>query len=694
MLENNDYNETTFEEFFSDALSQIPLYTGEWTNFNASDPGITILENLTAFNVLQQTYINRMTDSIQYGLLALAGIKRQPGKSAKVLLSLNGQVEEQIKFEKDRKFMVGDLCFENDEEIVLDNQRITDVFLKAKGKITSMEQILYSDIPVKSGIWGDKPKEGNAVYFIINKLSDEDKKIHMYVVTGASYPRNPIEWEEENPFAKVKWQLYTEKGYVDLKVEDNSECFLRDGQITLYMPKEKPAVYTHHGYNGYAVRAVLEKAEYDIPPKVNYISAFIFEVWQRDTKVLCLSYNDSIRIPVCADMSEKGYVRVYGRDEGEEDFYKYTKSDGVRSAGRFYEVRRLGYGRYRLRFSKKKYGYAPKEVKVVIYNEEMMKQYHLGMVQGYDNQEIKLPIKDIIPETFSVIAEYTDSKGIKKYNFVKPDEKGTDALVYELDESEGVMLIKSAGSFVNAELYLGSLAVTHGTKGNIDAGKKFTTEGYKEISFINISPGKGGKKKDSLQELKEQFAKKVNSQEVAVTAYDYERIVKNTPGLCINKVKAVADVDTNTVDIVVVPSDGAKFPRLSDTYRKIILGHINRYRPMLTRVNIVKPEYVAVDVNLNVRVKPHYMECESMIDEVIREQTDYINAEHGFGEVLQYERLYHAVSSLDCVAEIIELEISARNNALAKKQELNIKPEERCLLYPGNINITTELRRI
>jgi hypothetical protein len=393
-------------------------------------------------------------------------------------------------------------------------------------------------------------------------------------------------------------------------------------------------------------------------------------------------------------MLEYGYISVYGREEGDTDFYKYSVNNGIRSAGRFYDVRHLGAGRYRIRFSRKKYGYSPKDVKVVIYDEEMMKQYHLGTVLGYDNQEIRLPVNDIIPETFSVLVKYTDDKHMEKYDFVKADEADTDKLVYELDEAEGVMLIKSAGSFVNAELYLGSAAVTGGTEGNIDAGKKFTTDGYKNISFTNVSPGEGGKKKDSLQELKEQFAKKVNSQEVAVTARDYERIVKNTPGLCINKVKAVADERVNTVDIVVVPSGRDKFPKLTDTYRKIILRHINRYRPMLTRINIIKAEYVAVDVNLNVRVKPHYMECERMIEAVIREQTDYINAEHEFGEVLQYERLHHAISSLDCVTEIIELEINARNNALAKKQELNIRPEEKCLLYPGRIDITTSLRRL
>ena len=48
-----------FEEYYAEALTSIPLYNNEWTDFNASDPGMTMIENLTAFNVLQQSFLER-----------------------------------------------------------------------------------------------------------------------------------------------------------------------------------------------------------------------------------------------------------------------------------------------------------------------------------------------------------------------------------------------------------------------------------------------------------------------------------------------------------------------------------------------------------------------------------------------------------------------------------------------------------
>ncbi len=49
MLNDRFGEEKTYEELLSEALMKIPFYSEEWTNRNPSDPGITILENLTAF---------------------------------------------------------------------------------------------------------------------------------------------------------------------------------------------------------------------------------------------------------------------------------------------------------------------------------------------------------------------------------------------------------------------------------------------------------------------------------------------------------------------------------------------------------------------------------------------------------------------------------------------------------------------
>ena len=54
MLNSINLNDKSYEDLLAEAVTQIPLYSREWTNFNRSDPGITILQNLSAFHLLQQ----------------------------------------------------------------------------------------------------------------------------------------------------------------------------------------------------------------------------------------------------------------------------------------------------------------------------------------------------------------------------------------------------------------------------------------------------------------------------------------------------------------------------------------------------------------------------------------------------------------------------------------------------------------
>lgn len=43
-LQSPSLDTRTYKELLNEALSRIPVHTPEWTNFNESDPGVTLLE--------------------------------------------------------------------------------------------------------------------------------------------------------------------------------------------------------------------------------------------------------------------------------------------------------------------------------------------------------------------------------------------------------------------------------------------------------------------------------------------------------------------------------------------------------------------------------------------------------------------------------------------------------------------------
>jgi hypothetical protein len=86
MLNSIDLNDKTYEELLTEAIAQIPLYSREWTNYTPSDPGITMLQNLTAFQLLQQEEINEVSEEIQRKLLKLVGYSPRLNRPATVLV--------------------------------------------------------------------------------------------------------------------------------------------------------------------------------------------------------------------------------------------------------------------------------------------------------------------------------------------------------------------------------------------------------------------------------------------------------------------------------------------------------------------------------------------------------------------------------------------------------------------------------
>ncbi len=133
MLNVNDLKSRTYEERMEDVMRELPIRSSEWTNYNASDPGITILENFTAFLALQGSEIANLSYRAKMALLKMAGFIPARGKCARVLLNADG-IEGKHTLIPGQRFYIGDICFETNKEIKIGNSRITGVFSKIEGK--------------------------------------------------------------------------------------------------------------------------------------------------------------------------------------------------------------------------------------------------------------------------------------------------------------------------------------------------------------------------------------------------------------------------------------------------------------------------------------------------------------------------------------------------------------------------------
>src|SRR6059036_2830680 len=78
-----------YQDLLNEALARIPVHTPEWTNFNKSDPGVTIIE---IFAFLTETLLyrcNQVPERNRLKFLQLLGIPLQPGSAAQGLVTID-----------------------------------------------------------------------------------------------------------------------------------------------------------------------------------------------------------------------------------------------------------------------------------------------------------------------------------------------------------------------------------------------------------------------------------------------------------------------------------------------------------------------------------------------------------------------------------------------------------------------------
>ena len=76
-----------YQDLLDEALARIPVHNPEWTNFNRSDPGVTLIE---VFAFLTESLLyraNQVPDRNRRKFLSLLGVPLQPASSARGIVT-------------------------------------------------------------------------------------------------------------------------------------------------------------------------------------------------------------------------------------------------------------------------------------------------------------------------------------------------------------------------------------------------------------------------------------------------------------------------------------------------------------------------------------------------------------------------------------------------------------------------------
>ncbi|MDR1029213.1 MAG: baseplate J/gp47 family protein [Clostridiales Family XIII bacterium] len=695
MIDSINLADKTYEEILAEAIERIPMYTDEWTNFNVSDPGITILQNLSMFTALLREKINDVPEAVRFGLLGMLGFSPGAYRASEVFIGADG-LDGSLSFPLGEKFMAEDICFEADGEVRLDAWGVKGLYCENDEGLRDITYLQGGASRSGVAVFGAPAEVGARFYVLFDDIPKDRENLILIVRVTGDENRNAF-GDADPAFAELRWQFFAKDGWTDAEAVDETRGLLKDGIVKLSIDASQKARCAIGREEGYALRCVLRSGRYDISPRIHAITANVFKACQKDSKVTTRSLPGRGSVLYRDRVGMNGYCTVFCDEDGSGAYRKYTPFDGRKAVGRFYEERRTAEG-IDIRFDAARFGFGPDAredaVRVVGCDAAVAEHLVLGRLMGYDDQTLRVEGFDhILADDFCVLAEGRDEDGTGVYFFVRPDEEDEGKFRYRVSSDVSELRVCDPGNMDGFLLHLASCSVTEGARGNVRAGTSFvpkflSAERERAVPSIeNALPSGGGTTRESAEQLRLRFLADLWSPTVAVTIGDYEHIVKSAPGLCIHKVKAVAALGRNLVRIAVKPYGEEDMPSLSPLYADIILRHLEQRRMIGTKVELIPPVYTAVDVHAVVYVKNYYENAKEIVESYLRDELDGVSGSLPFGTRISYNSIYKGLEALECVETLFEFAIAPRDRLSARLEGPDIVFRDDTLCYPGELRL-------
>jgi len=240
VLKAPNLDDRKFQDIVSEARSKIPLYCPKWTDYNLSDPGITLIE-LFAWMVDMLLYrLNRVPEKNYIKFMELIGIHLEPPKPATVDVAFRLSAPQPEATTIPKGTEVATVRTETEEAITFTtNQDLTIILPTLVYSLTTPDDATFDDCmpllknpDLQVSIFQEVPEENNALYLGFS----EDLRAHALMLTidcsiegiGVD-PRNP-------PLAWEFWDGEHEK-WSPLRLETDTTGGLNaSGHVTLYIP--------------------------------------------------------------------------------------------------------------------------------------------------------------------------------------------------------------------------------------------------------------------------------------------------------------------------------------------------------------------------------------------------------------------------------------------------------------------------
>lgn len=672
-----------FEEIVERARKMIPGLYPEWTDYNYHDPGITMLELLAWLKETQQFHMDQIGEYHIQQYIRLLGERQRETAPAKAMVSVSCPKQLGTVL-KGSRFWASEIPFETCDSRYLENA-LPGRFLVTEPGQEKKDGSVYQPGTGSQHIrmFGGKAENGTSFWigFSSGLKRGEEHRLYFRLFHGYRIPRNPIPAHRTAdgpcpfsfvPLASVTAEYFCEGEFRPVEwYRDGTYQFLEDGFFCFQLEKDMEP--DEDGW--YWMRFTLSEAAYDVPPVLEEVSLHELEVRQIRTVSQChrIQWNAGERpvFEVDTDLAEHG-----GFDCFLETEMGWRRFDGA--IKRFVQNDRPCFELTDLETGNKGRGL------LLCFEEEMEDERLLGAGDGFPGQEISIGIPGLCAEGLEILVETGEETGLfEPWNQVEDlNGCGPSDACYTYEEAEGILKFGNCkrGRAPMGRILLAAGHTSLGAGGNVKTGTIQESRAHMEFHQVwNRDGAYGGRNHESLSECQARILKKLKQTERAVTYEDYERLVRKTPGLMIEKVRAIpvtqrarqdGTVDETKVTLVVKPYSSEAMPRLGRPYLQNIRNMLEPRRLIGTKVSILSPEYIGITIFAEIETDSHTQKVKQEIRDVLCDYFEHQGSD--FGQPVLYGTIYGIMDVLEHVRKVKSISLDAQGSGIRRSRNGDI----------------------
>ncbi|MDO4261614.1 MAG: baseplate J/gp47 family protein [Eubacteriales bacterium] len=324
---------------------------------------------------------------------------------------------------------------------------------------------------------------------------------------------------------------------------------------------------------------------------------------------------------------------------------------------------------------------------------DLKEQLRIGQTDGCAEQELLFDYPNVMD--FSLLLAGPQGERVLWRRADHWEQAGYEDRIFSYDrETQTVRFgdgLRGAVPPAGWSVHVTGLTCSLFQAGNVQAGelKSFADPERFPWQVSNPMPLQGGRDRERLSDMLARMESSLFAQRRMASEEDYERIVRETPGLMIELVHVIPGTvygqlyhrqgSVNEVVLAVKPWSRSAKPELGERYRRAIERHVEPYRLLNMKVSVVSPVYVGVEAYGRIGLWKDTQDARERVRQCLREAIDYTRRERPFGAVISYGRLFTRLEMLEGVSCVYELNLEQAGSGASKNSRGDILLHEDAL---------------